>query len=100
MTGTRHVAGFVAHHVIFLKKNHVPPWLLGFDRTIQPDKYRFHKIVQMISFNWDCGGIVPLSATPHPAYPLSSWHKELIWDEHSHQLRHTVIAKPPWLYIL
>lgn len=49
--------------------NHIPPWLLGFDRTIRPDKYCFQKIVQMISFNWDRSGIVPPIPDPPPHSP-------------------------------
>lgn len=64
-------------------QNHVPLWLLGFDRTIQPDKYCFQKIVQIISFNWDWGCIVPtLRSHCFTSLFLLSWHKELIWDKH------------------
>lgn len=62
MTLTRHLC---CSPVIFLCQD--PRRLLGFDRTIQPDKCSFHKIVQMISFNPESGGIV----APFPSFLLA-----------------------------
>lgn len=79
MTLTRHIVAFVPHHVVSEKSR---SRVSGCDRTIQLDKYSFQKIVQIISFIWDCGCIVSTPPTSLHSFPLSSLHKKLICDNY------------------